>query len=249
MDELRFRIDAFRPDTIPMARLAEYMAELAAFLGHEKSVHFLRLDPGSVQVVHRVDVEDIPKVEARLAAFRAGDSPPDAMRAAFRRLDDMLANDNAMGELVAGPAEEIVRFPGRSRPKPVAYAPFSQPGSLDGVPIRVGGTRELVSVQLLERGPEALDRVCQASRSLAREIARYLFETTIRVHGKGQWRRLGDGAWKLEQFTIGEFEVLDDAPLEDVVARLRAVEENGWRTVDRPLEALRDLRDGEESRH
>lgn len=98
MDELWFRIDAFRPDTIPMARLAEYMAKLASLLGNQKNVHFVRLDPGSVVLVHRVDKEDQPKVNARLDALRRGDGPTDVVKA-YHWLDGMLANDNAVGTL------------------------------------------------------------------------------------------------------------------------------------------------------
>lgn len=37
---LGFNIDIFRPETIPMSRLAEYMSELAELYGRELSVHF-----------------------------------------------------------------------------------------------------------------------------------------------------------------------------------------------------------------
>ncbi len=51
-NEYRFVIDALRPDAISMARLAEYMGELARLLGETRHVHFLRLDEGSVALAH-----------------------------------------------------------------------------------------------------------------------------------------------------------------------------------------------------
>ncbi len=33
-------IKAYTPETIPMARLAQYMQNLAALLGHDRAVHF-----------------------------------------------------------------------------------------------------------------------------------------------------------------------------------------------------------------
>lgn len=248
MDELRFKIDAFRPDTIPMVRLAEYMAELAALLGHQKSVHFLRLDPGSVEVVHRIDLEDRPKVDARLEALRRGDGAAEAVNA-YRHLDDMLANDNAVGALTGDNHAVIIEFRGKTRPKPLDYGAFTQQGSLDGIPVKVGGLAETVPIHLQEAGPTALVHNCHASRDIARAIAAHLFDTPIRVHGAGRWRRETSGTWTMVRFVISDFELLDDTPLDAVVAKLRSVQGSGWRDVQQPLTAVRNLRGDEDSVH
>lgn len=247
-NELRFKIDAFRPETIPMARLAEYMAGLAALLGNEKSVHFVRLDPGSVELVHRVDAEDQPKVRERLSALHRGEATPDVVKA-FRQLDDMLANDNAVGMLTSEQATVVIEFPGKTRPQQVEYGAFTQQGSFDGVPVKVGGLMDQVPVAIQEIGPNPLVHNCQASRALAREIAAHLFETPIRVHGAGRWKREINGAWTLVRFTISAFDVLDNAPLDAVVAKLRNVPGSDWRKIEGPLAALRAIRDGENSVH
>ena len=49
--EYRFVIDALSPDSLPMARLAEYMGELARLLGRPDQVHFERLEGGSTVLV------------------------------------------------------------------------------------------------------------------------------------------------------------------------------------------------------
>lgn len=248
MDELRLKIDAFRPDTIPMARLAEYMAALADLLGNEKSVHFVRLDPGSIELVHRVDLEDKPKVHARLEALHRGDGAADAIKA-FRCLDNMLANDNAIGALTADHDAVIIQFPGKTRPTPTDYGAFNQQGSFDGIPVKIGGLADMVPIHLQETGPLGQVHNGLATREIARAIAAHLFETPIRVHGNGRWRRETSGAWTLTRFHISDFEVLDDAPLDAVVARLRAVQGFGWRNVDEPLATLRDLRGDEDIVH
>ena len=53
-EEYEFHIDAFTPATIPMARLALYLTELAALFGHTESVHFEKVKKGSVRLVARV---------------------------------------------------------------------------------------------------------------------------------------------------------------------------------------------------
>ena len=42
--EYRFEIDAFTPATIPMARLAEYVSDLAKMFGNNSSVHLGRIE-------------------------------------------------------------------------------------------------------------------------------------------------------------------------------------------------------------
>jgi hypothetical protein len=49
--EYRLKIDVYTPATIPMARLAEYMQEFAVLLGEAKSVHFVRLEEGSLNAI------------------------------------------------------------------------------------------------------------------------------------------------------------------------------------------------------
>lgn len=82
------------------------------------------------------------------------------------------------------------------------------------------------------------------TREMARQMAHHLFGAPLRVFGEGRWRRTPDGMWELEQFTVSHFEVLDDASLPEVVARLRAIEGNQWKTLDDPLKEWRRIREG-----
>src|SRR4051812_2720236 len=94
--EYRFAIDAFTPDTLPMARLAEYMGEFACLLGQTDHVHFARIEKGSATLVSTVEWEAIPKVRERVRVVKYRDpaAPTEAVRA-FDNLDRRLALDNA----------------------------------------------------------------------------------------------------------------------------------------------------------
>ncbi len=243
MDELRFRIDAFRPETIPLARLAEYMASLAALLGNEAGVHFVRLDPGSVEAVVRVETECQPKVSARLTGLRQGDAPAEVVRA-FKRLDDMLAEDNAVGRLATGSSAVVVEFPGRTRPQPLEFGPITQQRSLDGTVERIGGAGDTVPVHIRETGPVGALHICEAKRIIAGQLGNYMFNWIIRVHGTGRWIREASGKWKMLKFFITGFEELNNDPLEVVVARLRAIPGSKWGQFETPFGILRDLRGG-----
>ena len=241
--EYRFVIDAYRPDTLPMARLAEYMGELARLLGRPDQVHFVRLEEGSAVLVQRVEPEAAPDVKERLHALQQ-DNPPDDAAKAFVALNRYLADDNATGVLQEGGGADVIRFPGGEEPAPVTFGAFNQTGVLDGVLIRIGGRDDTVPAHL--RDGETI-HLCNATREMARRLAVHLYGPPLRVHGNGRWERDADGGWVMKRFNITSFDVLDDAPLGEVAQRLRDVEGSGWKEIEDPTAELRHLRGLEEA--
>jgi hypothetical protein len=238
MTEYRFRIDVFAPATLPMKRLAEYMAEVAKLLGEPEHVHFVGLEGGSTVLVSRIDREAETTIAKRLLAVKSGEGDPDALKAE-RKLDAMLARDDATGQLLDASGAEIIPFPGRMRPK--LYGPFREDGMLEGVLIRVGGKDESVPVWL--RDGTAIHK-CTAKEDLARRVSvHYSSGNVLRVWGSGRWMREEDGTWSMERFDIREFEVLDEAPLPEVIRRLHAVQGAEW--GDDPIRELQRLRNGD----
>jgi len=213
-----FRIDAFTPETLPMARLAEYMDDLAVMLGNLEEVHFVCLKKGSTVLVHAIEFEAVPKVEEQIRAVRSNEAPPEAMKA-YRAIDHRLASDNAIGRLISPTKAKLLEFPGRSRPASAVYGPFTQPGTFDGIPIMIGGKDDPVPVHLQESDTIHL---CYAAREIAKRLAAHLFVSVIRVTGTGRWRRDPDGVWIMDRFTITDFHALEDEQLADTVAKLRA---------------------------
>jgi hypothetical protein len=64
--ELHFSIEGTTPHTFPMARLAEYLRELAKLLGSEDCFHFLRVDEGSANCAMEIDSEQEHSVAERV---------------------------------------------------------------------------------------------------------------------------------------------------------------------------------------
>ena len=237
--EYRFVIDAaYSPDTLPMSRLAAYMADLARLLGRIERVHFVRIEAGSAVLVHVVEPEAATEVGTRIHALAHDKAPEDAAKA-FRALNRRLAEDHAIGSLREDGGAEVIRFPGREQLPPLTFGAFNQPGVLDGVLIRVGGRDDTVPVHL--RDGDAV-HLCNATRDMAKRLAVHLYGPTLRVRGDGRWERDADGVWSMKRFNIMEFDELDDAPLGEVVGRLRDVEGSGWKAVDEPSAELRRLR-------
>jgi hypothetical protein len=234
--------DSYTPATIPMERLAEYMAALARLLGEGTNVHFGGVFEGSVAVRAGVDEPARPKVRSRVHALRAGTAPQDARRA-FDDLDEMLRNDNAYGSLVGDVEGVVIPFPGKRRPEPVVFGPFRQDGTLEGQVYRIGGKDESKHVHV-RTAKEDLS-VLTATEEVALRLRHHLFGGTLRFHGSGTWYRHGDGRWELKAYRIHDFEPLDDTPLSEVVAQLRAVEGHHLGSMPDPVRQLLSDRRGE----
>jgi hypothetical protein len=233
-------IKAYTPETIPMARLAQYMQNLAAMLGQEAGVHFQTLKPGSTQIVTRIDHEEVPKVAANLERVKRGDGSPEANKAQAE-IDRLLAEDNAVGFVYEdeNQSAEIIAFKGVTRPRPVVYGPFKQEGSLDGILISVSGADETVHLQL-QNGSLKYTGI-DTNRDTARRLAKHMYEP-IRIFGVGRWLRDEEGNWILKKFRVESFNVLAPDDLRDAVEKIRSIEGSEWKEMDDPVSVLKALR-------
>lgn len=244
-DELyRFVINAYSPDTIPMSRLAEYMADLAILLGEKASVHFVRLEPSSTAMALKIEREAQPKVDARVRGVSYRQGPVEALTASAR-LDRRLQSDNADGYIKKPDGGKILEFPGVKRLVHTPYAPFWQTGHIDGFVVLVGN-RPSRSSSAVGRSRSfvhlegAVPFACWAPRLVAIQIREYLLtDTPVRCFGNGRWERGADGRWNLLEFEIERFKPLDTKPLSHVVDELRNVP-GRWKDDDlSPLDLLR----------
>jgi hypothetical protein len=242
---LRFKIGAFTPSTIPMARLAEYMGDLATMLGEPAAVHFVELTESSTNVIHTVESEAFPKVEARVASVRRGDGEVVALNA-YRALNKKLKEDSAEGSLVVDGEPTrgmLLEFPGVHTPEPDIIDPVKQAGAIDGVVIRLGGKDKTVPVWVMNGD---VTYRCNCTRAVARQLGSHIFGSELRFVGSGTWIRNEDGIWSLKNFDIQSFEPLDQTPLEKFVHDLREIK-GEWGPGD--WNELLDLRNEENEKH
>ncbi|MEJ8631443.1 hypothetical protein P0F65_19915 [Sphingomonas sp. I4] len=222
--EYVFRIDVFRPDTMPMERLAQYLAALAKMFGHTDHTHFRGITEGSAKLHTVIDPVDAPKVEARLNGVRLGDGPKEAL-AGKQALEDLLANDNAVATLTEANSERVViPFIGRNRIKPLTFPPFREDTSIDGQLVSIGG-RDSTAHAILQDG-DVYHAGVTMPRDLARGLGKLLYGPQLRMHGNGRFERQADGAWKMTDFRVDRFEVLDERPLNEVLDAVRLVPGN-----------------------
>lgn len=237
-EEYRFKIDAYTRETLPMSRLAEYLDELAKVFGEDHSVHFSHLEDGSVVPVVRVDYEAVPKVKHQLRLVKLKEAPKKVMDASAR-INKLLREDNTSGYIAAPDEKKVVVFPGIKRDTSPAFGPFTESGTLEGVPIMIGGEQDWVPIHLEGHKKETL--ICVAKRSVAKEMASYLFTVPVRVEGKARWLRNEDNEWELVSFRVHGFTALKTSTLADDIKTLRKVP-GKWKELDDPLGELNNIR-------
>jgi hypothetical protein len=215
--EILLVIDTFTPDTLPMARLASYMREFAALLGSEERVHFKRVKKGSACLAAYSDDQAAPKVRSRLEEVVALTAPRPALKAR-QDLDDLLANDNAIGHIEFDGAR-VIEFPGRLRPVQERIGPVRRATSVEGQIYQIGGKDETINVHL--RGKDGEVRA-EVSIALARKLAPYLLFGKVRLFGEGEWYRL-NAKWERQNFTATDFAPLDSHSLADAMQEMQKV--------------------------
>ena len=238
----KFEINAYTPATLPMARLAEYMADLAKLLGFRDNVHFSHLEEGSSVLAYKIDRETAIEVRERVAKADAGVGPFDAVQA-IQNINKRLIEDRTDGYIREDRGAEIIRFPGYQSPlieEPAIKTPM-QPDTLDGVVQRIGRLSGGLASVLLETHDSQVF-ACRTYKGTARKLAHHIFSSEVRLTGYARWHRSPRGRWALNEFFIQDFEVLKDEKLSDVIAELHRVEGSEWMKVDDPWQELANIR-------
>jgi len=240
--EIRFHIEGTSPHVIPMARLAEYLTELALLFGHKKHVHFLRVEQGSLPCVIEVEPKTEEAIYSRVKRAAASKGPRDAIRASSA-IRAMLRRDHLSAELKNQDGDIVASYPLDKEPKQDTVGPFWEDGFLDGIVVRLGGIDETLPVHLVY---EQRHYICNANREIVRQLGSRIWGSPVRVHGRGKWYRNTHGAWELQFFDIQSFEDLNESNLLDAVTRLRAIPNNALRELKDPLAEMQKIRgDGE----
>src|ERR1043166_3918306 len=235
----QFKIDGFTPDTLPMARLAAYMVQLAALFATPERVHFDKLKRGSAIVQTKVEPQAVPKVEMRLRIAGTIDAPEDVEKTC-RVLNKMLRDDNATAVLRKQKGAAIIKFPGK-KATVAELIRLVEVGSLEGTLIRLGGTDETLPIWLQD--VDGAIRYCHTrDKQVARQISAYYLGPPVRVHGSGRWLRNENGDWGLEEFTISSFEPLGEHTLAATIKTISLIPGNEWDELDDPIAYLKRLR-------
>src|ERR1700733_8008523 len=229
--QIRFHIEGTTPQTLPMARLAEYLKELAILCGYKKHVNFIRVETGSAPLVMEVDDIYETKVFSRIATAASHRGPQDA-RDANNHLRSMLKKDSFWADFKTENGEVRTSYPLIGEHKEKTYGPFWQEGFIDGIVVRLGGIDDTLPVHIVYEGRIF---ICNASKEIVRQLGPKIWGDPIRAHGKGKWFRNEQGIWEMKYFDIHSVEDLHATTLSDAVKRLREIPDNGLMELKDPL--------------
>ena len=124
---LRFKIQAYTPETMPMARLASYLELLATILGEASSVHLVDIEEGSTTAVLHIEPEAFPRVNGRIDSLQQG-LGPDSAQQALRSIEKFLREDRAeRGFLIDAHGETLAAFDGTDRRHEREYGVLGNP--------------------------------------------------------------------------------------------------------------------------
>jgi len=247
-DIYKFRIDSFTPDTMPMARLAAYLVELSKLLGQEAAVHFREIKRGSAVLVTEVDAVAVPKVRERLTRVEGSAAnwhDEDESVEPFRKINAMLASDNAVGKLHRGTAT-ILSFPGRESAR-ARIGPVTQPTSIVGQLVRIGGRDKTAHAQVEDA--EARSWSIVMTREQARGLAPFLYGDVLKFTGNGRWFRSESGEWELDELRLQAWERITNETLRESVSALRQIEGSNWKALDEPIQVLERIQHGDDEVH
>lgn len=236
-DLYNLKIDAYTPDSLPMARLAEYLKCYADLLGEENCVHFGGIFPGSVQLHCNVQKESSFLVRTHVMEAPHGDRRLPHVRA-FHRLYDMLMENSANAALFCN-AQPVLELHARSEILFPVIGPFTQAISRQGILIRIGG-KDRTAHATIEDGDGILWSFA-VSRHLAKRLAEHLFGHPIRLIGHGRCYRDAVGIWRHKSLKADDFEVLSNESLKEAVTRIREISAGAWHRNS--IDLMRQLRE------
>jgi hypothetical protein len=246
MKKYSFSISNLKPDTLSAPRLAEYIRALTDLVGkkYSEKLHLYEVQEGSAQPVFAVE-DDIEMDFVRELYLIGTGNVSVGKKKALQNLNQLLREDNSTGEfLVTGSKASIIKFPGVNQESPIPeYRTTSlMPIILKGVLYKVGGADNSIPFGISLAGENFTGNV--TSQDLAKEMARYLYET-IEVHGLGHWIIDKNAVKrKLKDFVVTEFRPLRDSlPFDDALTRLADHPDNRWSTLRDPIETALKIRD------
>ncbi|MHB8285954.1 MAG: hypothetical protein ACYDD1_14930 [Caulobacteraceae bacterium] len=235
------KIEGVHPPELPLARFLEYIEAIGALLGVGAGAHLVGIRDESAGAAIFIDPPAVPKAERRVSDAILGLGPKRFV-GSFRRLEGLAQNDNLPVRLVRFDGSEVFHIAVLPQQE-AEIGPIRQQGFLQGHVTGVVGSDDTKHIRLQD-GTKTYSGI-EAKKDLAAKLGHHLFVPTVRLSGSGFWTRRPGAGWQLDRFVATDFEILDDRPLLDVVADLRAVGASEWGRAPDPWRELERIRSGE----
>lgn len=209
---LKIVINGTSPSEIPMNKLADYLADLAALYGEQKDVRFRSVNDGCIEIhTYTTNLTSHNIICANV--IENTENSKFAKRISRDNYSAEIYSNNELISSVKPAAEE--------KPIVITKRNTKIQGELYHI---VEKGKDYASVRLRGNGGEIL--LCTATKPDAVRLAKFLFKK-IRVHGESQYEKK-DGVWKLKNLKIEKFVELQDVKLSEGLNRLSSDPANRW---------------------
>lgn len=219
-NRLILKLDGTSPETLPMARLGQYLSALSELYGSEDAVHFKDVSEGSACLNTWVDNEASYNAVIQRSTSQAANSGR-----AYLKLVKLLSHDRFDAKIINDKEIIIVDFPSITEEVPFVVR---KKGRVQGKLYNVGGKDESAPVKL--EGANGETYHCEATPALAAQLGAYLFKQ-VRLSGDSEWVKK-DGKWKLKKLTVESFEVLQKTSIKSTLRALQNATGNQWTEED-----------------
>lgn len=238
MERFEFTVPGYTPETMPLDRLMEYLAQLSIILGQPSDLHLIGIETSSTRPVLAMRHDVAVRARARAGEVRHGGGST-RRRDAFATICRMVSEDGGATASLTAPEGKILEFPKVDLGADQIIHSVRQPTTLQGELIRVGGLRENAQLLIQEMSGKVVSG-CTAPRDVARAMAPLLYKS-LRVSGIGSWHRTAAGQWEVTNLHVQTFEELDADVHEATLAKLQAVVAMWPADAADQLAAMRDV--------
>ena len=222
-EEISFAIPGYKPKTIPLDRLIEYLQQITVVLGDPENIHLTKIKEGSVEPVFYMPTPVAAVVNEQALQILQGNGTKKQLDA-FSKIQKMVRRDSkdlAKPAILRNQNRTILEIP--AAPEEVGVlSGVQQASTIDGMLVGIygSGEGEEASLRLQKLDGKVVSGVT-AKRSLAKELLSMMW-APVRLAGNGLWGRSNSGDWSLERMHVQSFEPLSDESLVSTVQALRS---------------------------
>jgi hypothetical protein len=236
---LRIDGENLSPKTFPMERLAEYMTLVAKLVGIDNQPIFKEVSEGSACL--EVAVPSSRETHTEQSLKRAANDPSYKNHKYIGHIEESLSKHGYKSAELFNARKELI-FLVTPQDAKITHSVW-QEGEIDGEITGVRGADDTMHIEIRDNTGLISNLVCK-DLSLALDIAqKHLRRGTVRLLVEGKWNRTAKG-WKADakQCEVTGYQSLDETPLLELMLQIRALPNNGWNTLQDPLQAWKDLR-------
>ena len=181
-DTFRLHIEKYTPETIPFKRLMEYLFQLEKIFDSE-DIRFIKVAKGSAAPEFLIRNEESYKIEAKINALMDLSNPE------YCKIFKLLQEDKTDAYFTKN-NKRILEI--KSANDNLLKYDIKQSEEIYGYVMKVGGIDDTVALGIKDLYDETIYYNCTTTKSIAKEIAKYLFETPVKLSGVANWMKVGD---------------------------------------------------------